>query len=1117
MSPKVKKYRSYRDAVVGGRNEFIGSPMMSGGEASASGAQSPNREKEVKSSNKKKKSPVVPETPEVRQAAEEVPVDWEAAFDRALTVGQPALVVPAQPEVEGSSALIVTRSLPVLPEHRGAVVKFVREFAWEKLKRRKSPANVPRKMVVKDLKSQLDCVAADAEKLLQLSALIHQRFYAAEGSEVLVENHAIALWCGKILFENDEAYSDSDFVHDDVSEESPSHDGSASSNDDAAADDNRAEGSPSRLSGLSGNDTDAPPRDARSSAPAFRRLLPPNVDGITHEERPAFVEYVLSLQEEPALLDVRVHHADDVTRKRRARAVCRLMERFSISKSDAQRLLQISYLVHRRFRALDDDAACEHIGFAALAGRVVHRGDILVSRAESRRAQNSPPAQPSKPAPPVNTPAHRNVKAPPVGADLERTLARVIQDLRDALPADQAEATVKALEKSKRKLQNKAKPQSSFAPRAPAGQAPADLGRTYRVGSGVGELAREQRQFELKMQQLGARAASRDAPESDLRDSDRLALFNSADQKVLGTLRKVIKGRGEFAHLNSKQKVRALSRVVRQQLHEESLALKRRQGDDDDDDDGSDGSKGDSCGSDSADSRCSKETYKRDSFCDSDSGESSPAVSVTSSSDTESVRSGSVSGSDSNSDSDGDDNKRAGMRRNSVNGFGTPKKKSSSVEKLSRRQLLKLPNSAAARQQLVLLGSDDLPMWKVGSSKFKNGFCWESYLHHKQAFDNYTQHRGRFSERTFRSTIHANLVPVVCASCGFSRSKWSLLSDKKLILGIERVLRPSRSTDFAMELKALKVVREGEEGLQSSYCTYAERFLAKVAEAEDAGRPVKGVVVKAAFKAAIDKEVALKTWFEESRWRGVSHAHARLLRKLREARSWEAISKTVLKAKPSIQGSERQTDTGNEDSQSPRDFRRTPRRRANNTRAGRGSGLGKAGGQGRSRGRARGASDNKRARFNGTNDRANQGRRSGSQDKAEVKRTWQGYDQRGESWHDDSNLFECYKKPCNAPFCQRCARHGHTADTCRVPEGVEGLNNNGYFQEKRPGKVGPRKPPAKLNSTGKRGADEDEEFSDEGNRDEDGESGEGGSSTNRRRCNNHGKAGGRGRGDRRCL
>ena len=127
MSTNTNKKRSYRDAVIGGRNEFIGSPMTSGGKAGASGASSPSREIKIKSRNKKK-SPVVPETPEAHQSAGAALVDWEAAFDSALTVGQPELVVPAQAGDSGSAALIVTRSLPVLPEHRAAVVKLIRDF-----------------------------------------------------------------------------------------------------------------------------------------------------------------------------------------------------------------------------------------------------------------------------------------------------------------------------------------------------------------------------------------------------------------------------------------------------------------------------------------------------------------------------------------------------------------------------------------------------------------------------------------------------------------------------------------------------------------------------------------------------------------------------------------------------------------------------------------------------------------------------------------------------------------------------------------------------------------------------------------------------------------------------
>jgi len=85
-------------------------------------------------------------------------------------------------------------------------------------------------------------------------------------------------------------------------------------------------------------------------------------------------------------------------------------------------------------------------------------------------------------------------------------------------------------------------------------------------------------------------------------------------------------------------------------------------------------------------------------------------------------------------------------------------------------------------------------------------------------------------------------------------------------------------------------------------------------------------------------------------------------------------------------------------------------------------------------------------------------------------RTWSGCDSRGDSWHTNKELFDCFKKPCNAEFCQRCAKHGHTAEHCKVPESTEGLNTSGYFQEQRPGKSGPKRPPASRvnSSSGKR-------------------------------------------------
>ena len=578
------------------------------------------------------------------------------------------------------------------------------------------------------------------------------------------------------------------------------------------------------------------------------------------------------------------------------------------------------------------------------------------------------------------------------------------------------------------------------------------LGRNYRLGA----LDREQRAYDHHVNAVGARFASRDAPEAGLFTRDRLACFNPADQAVLGTLRKVLDG-DEYSKLDAKQKLRVMGRTIRRQLHEaEHLSRKIKSnggGDGDGDGDGDDDSSvGDSCRSgDAPDSRRSSETYERDSFCASDS-----EISVQGGNGPNSGNSSS-SGSDSNSDSEGDDD-RAEKRANSNNSLGTPVTKKKPAEGPAAVTASKFPS-------LVLLGDEDLPLWKSGPARFKQGFHWESYLHHKQQYDNYKAHRGRYSERTFKSVIDSKLVPAVCASCGFRRSSWADLPDHRLILRLERVLRPSRSTDFAMELKKLQLEQYGDEPLQTSYSTFAEKFLAKVAEAADAGRPINSVVVKAAYKKAVEVEVPLKTWLEGVKWRGVDHAHQRLLRKLREARSWEAMSKSVGSGRVKRAGTRAgEEDDGTDQSSSARS-RFKPRQRG---RINSGRGVVR---RGRGTGR-KAKNNNSGGKFQGKA----HGRRDGDArpgPRAEKVRTWQGYDKRGESWHTDKDLFECFKKPCNALFCNRCAKHGHTADYCRVPDGTDGLNQSGYFQEQRPGKAGPKRPPARVNSTRGRARDDE--------------------------------------------
>ena len=1046
-------------ARTGDRNEFIGSPVTSGGEADTSGVSMPNRtrspakfkkskagarktrsepasstsfgsptsdSRKVKSTEKKKKQKKhrglvdgargrsfahpKPEAKVLRPKRAEAPVDWQAVFDAAITVGQPPLLVPADKGDSHSRALEITRELPIPHAHRAEVVKFVREVSWDEYFLSRIDSHKLRRLVLKDLRGMIGCSTLDAEKLLQLSYLVHKRFVAGDEAEA-IEHHAIAMWCGQILFSDQDHYSVSDWVHEDVPEEvGEDADGNLEERDDHTRDDANDE---DRNGGF--EDQDDHSRD---------------------DERNVVQESIIYDDDaELARAAQRIEHLSFVEQ-----AVGTALDRPGADAEEIRR---------RVVAALQSAPSKNNVPTPTfrVSKSALRSNAIPASKVASRSAAFNQGLLSTPVAPPVLR-SSRDLTSD--GSD--SALERVIETLRKKLPKADAEEVIDALA-----LMNDGLRHGNFNGVAPAPVSEVrSLGRTYRIG----ELAREQQKVHHHYNKAAARVSSRDAPESELWDSERMALFNPDDQDVIATLRKVL---STHSDLNARQKLRVASRLVRKQLAQEALAKKVKKDvpvvDDKAGSDGS-GSEGESCSADSKDSRSSSETYEKDSFCAGDDSSQSDGGGAQASGGGGDDPSDSSSDS-GHSDSSGSDSKKRSKikkRRESANSLGTPVTK----KKEPLAQHVNLARANGQPGQLVLLGDEDLPMWKTGSSRYKNGFSWESYLHHKQQYDNYKAHRGRFSERTFRSIIHVNLIPIVCASCGFLRSKWTKISDERLILKIERVLSPSRSTDFAMELKAVKMVREGDEALQASYCTFAEKFLGKIAEAEDAGKPIKSVVIKAAFKAAVDKELPLKTWLEGNSWRGVDRAHARLLRKLREARSWEAMTNTVLKAKHASKGGSDQSDR--EDSGEGSSRRSAPRRRNNSTRSSSGgSSRGTRGGRGKSAKSSDSSRGGKRGRVNNTSGSNSKPRtREGRE---ESRRSWSGLDGRGESWHTDHALFECFKRPCNALFCQRCAMHGHTASACRVPDGVEGLNSSGYFQEKRPGKVGPKKPPPRSNAT----------------------------------------------------
>jgi hypothetical protein len=568
-----------------------------------------------------------------------------------------------------------------------------------------------------------------------------------------------------------------------------------------------------------------------------------------------------------------------------------------------------------------------------------------------------------------------------------------------------------------------AKPKSSRKRVAPIPGSFADMGENYRVGSSptndpgvVSQLVAEQKRRWAQVNVALASKAAKIIPETPIgcptRMEDEMA-------ELCLTVDRVLARRQDLWSLPKDQRMRKATSMAMREMHKAEISRIRKA-------DGS-GSPSPTPSHSSSEGRSSSGSSESvgDSCNSSRSGR-------TDSIDRKDPFVASSSESDSDSESGAQNKKRVKDRAGSMNSLGTPHKLANTRPKLAHAPV---STNTGLPPGVMVFGDDDLKMWTYGTAKYKQGLNWEAYLHHKQAFDNHMQHKGKWSERTFKSIIHANLVPTVCAICGFLRSKWDHVQDSKLILRLEKALRPSRSTDFAVELRALKLFDSKQSGdsLMARYSAFAEKFIYKCAEAEDAGKRIKPNVIKAAFKGEVERENVLKHWLQEVQWKGVERAHKRLLRKLREARSVEQLFHKPERRRES----DRDPEDEHEGNHKRRIFDKPKkgRGRVNNTR-------GKAR-KGKSN-FADGGRDKRKPQSKG-------------EDGPPV-RSWK-YDKRGASWHTDTDLYECYDKPCNRKFCQRCRCHGHTAEYCRKSDDTHNLTREGYAQETAKGKAALRAPP----------------------------------------------------------
>jgi hypothetical protein len=397
-----------------------------------------------------------------------------------------------------------------------------------------------------------------------------------------------------------------------------------------------------------------------------------------------------------------------------------------------------------------------------------------------------------------------------------------------------------------------------------------------------------------------------------------------------------------------------------------------------------------------------------------------------------------LSGSDSSSDSDSgsdlssddSDHSRNRGRHNRGIPFPSPAARAAAMSQLPTGQA-----TSTGTATVVVVGNTKLPVWRAGSEANLQGFNWKTKQHIYHLWEQYMLAEGQHAPKEFKSLIAPELIPVICAETGLKASDWPFLQDSLVIAKIDKALRPTRSTDFALQLQQITLSNGKPGTLLQRYRQFAERFLAKVAEAEAADRPVKDNVVKDAFKDALRSEGVLKMWMREVDWRGVGKAHRRLMRKLKESHSWDK-----LRDENERKGANKwRKDEDGE--RAPKQWQRRQRDEIEVNFA---------------------ASKDVKTRGG---DRFLKGKRPSEQKEANspLRGPQPGLDKRGPSWHTSTVGISCRSTPCKSKFCQRCGNHGHTVETCRMPDDTPGINLQGYFQDKKgkgatPISRGPRHP-----------------------------------------------------------
>jgi hypothetical protein len=401
-----------------------------------------------------------------------------------------------------------------------------------------------------------------------------------------------------------------------------------------------------------------------------------------------------------------------------------------------------------------------------------------------------------------------------------------------------------------------------------------------------------------------------------------------------------------------------------------------------------------------------------------------------------------------------------------------------------KRELAASNGNGSSAILVVNSAGTKLPTWKAGSEADGKGFNWKTKQKMVHAWEAYQASEGLHAPKSFKSMIDVDLIPSICAECNLEEGDWEVLDDVTLLIAIEEKLKPHDAMDFTVQLKLVAFDHNAQRGsLTQRYRLFAEAFLSKVSEAKAAGFILPENVIKLAFTRALSGNALLQGWLEQEKWVSVAAAHRRITNSLKMVDAYHTLQTMSGDAQPQAQPqqqiaqqgvpqqpAQQQNNQQQPDQQQPAQqqpahqqngfqqqvqpvtpaaptagqFRRNQRFDARMNLAVQQALAGYQQAIARQQNQALAAQPAAVGSINA-------GFPAGAERKPLQLPPFPGLDARGLHWHVHSAALGCKTFPCNAPFCQACGIHHHSANECRKRfYNNPGANLSGYWSEQRP-------------------------------------------------------------------